>query len=117
RLRVRGQQHGAERYGQAVRHKAQFLRELVGDLRLVLADAGHRLTSPPGDRGERTGQKRAAPEGAPAFGSSRSAVQADTAHLTSLAGFPPHRACGGTSSPFMRKESGASVEPSPIVTP
>src|SRR5262245_41234980 len=35
----------------------------------------------------------------------------------SLAGFPAHRAPGGTYSPFMRKESAASTAPSPIVTP
>src|SRR5204863_9851709 len=38
-------------------------------------------------------------------------------HHISRAGFPPHRACAGTSSPFMRKESAASTDPSPIVTP
>ena len=35
----------------------------------------------------------------------------------SLAGLPPHRARGGTYSPFIRKESAASTEPSPMVTP
>ena len=35
----------------------------------------------------------------------------------SMAGFPPQLPCGAISSPFMRKESGASTAPSPIVTP
>jgi hypothetical protein len=34
----------------------------------------------------------------------------------SVAGFPPHRASAGISSPFIRKESGASTERSPIRT-
>ena len=43
-------------------------------------------------------------------------LKAGIGHI-SRAGFPPHRAQEGISSPFIRKESGASTEPSPMVTP
>ena len=35
----------------------------------------------------------------------------------SVAGLPPQHEAGGTCSPFIRKESASSSEPSPIVTP
>jgi hypothetical protein len=34
-----------------------------------------------------------------------------------VAGFPPQRAAAGTVSPFIRKESGSRMAPSPSVTP
>ena len=47
----------------------------------------------------------------------RAALRVDPVRRHLRAGLPPHRSRGGTSSPFMRNESGASTAPSPIVTP
>src|SRR5690242_10541231 len=115
---MRRQQHRTERYRKLVRQSAQRGREFVGDSRLAFADAGHRIEGPPRESGESAGEKYTAPE-LPLVSKRRlSSMTCDVAHVhISLAGLPPHRARGGTYSPFIRKESAASTEPSSIVTP
>src|SRR5437899_8822326 len=112
------QKHPAERHGELVCESAQRRREFVGASRLVFADARNRIEGPPRESDESTGEEYPAPI-LPLVSKRRlSSMTCDVAHLhISLAGLPPHRACGGTYSPFIRKESAASTDPSPIVTP
>ena len=144
-LRVRGQQPPSAAAAPARRPAGAPPRgRLEG--RDVLGDARHRVEGPPRDRGGPAREQDSPPElpaGFPiACPSNRPSVprlagcqpprtstaarcrrcdppdlQVAERSRISLAGFPPHRACGGTSSPFMRKESAASTAPSPIVTP
>jgi len=53
----------------------------------------------------------------PSASTARTSLRSSTVSKISMAGFPPQRPRGAISSPFMRKESGASTAPSPIVTP
>jgi hypothetical protein len=53
----------------------------------------------------------------PSASTTRTSRRSSTVSKISIAGLPPHRPRGAISSPFMRKESGASTAPAPIVTP
>ena len=84
----------------------------------MFADVGHRIEGPPRESNESTGEEYTAPKLPLVTKRRLSSIRCDVTHLhISLAGLPPHRACGGTYSPFIRKESAASTAPSPIVTP
>src|SRR2546422_7679256 len=87
---MRGQQHRAERHRQLVRQPAQRRHELIGDPRLVFADASHRIEGPPRERGEPTGEEYTAPELPATLRRRHRATQTEIAHLTSPSpGFPP----------------------------
>ncbi len=113
---VPGQQHRAERQAQLGGQPAQRRQDTGRHRGLIFHYARGRAGGPPRDRG---GPARGQ-HPAPVLAGGRiglGVAQAGGGHVSSLAGFPPQRACAGISSPFIRNESGASTEPSPMVTP
>ena len=115
---MHGQQHGAQRDAYLVRQLPQGGGEAAGDRPRVLADSGHRgrvhrgIAVDPPARSTPRQNSRSGSDVVVGPGT----LKVVMVHI-SRAGLPPHRARAGMSSPFMRKESGASTEPSPMVTP
>jgi hypothetical protein len=61
-LGVRGQQHRPQRHRQILRQPVQRRHQVIGDRRLVLAEAGYRIKGPARDGGEPAGEQHTAPE-------------------------------------------------------